>query len=570
MTTTVAEYVVQQIAAWGSQFVFGLAGDTVIPLLEALRRQDRVRYVGARHEEGAAFMASAYAKLTGRLGVCMAEAGPATVHLLNGVYDAHMDRVPLLALTGQSETRLLGTRWPQTINQDLLYQDAVCFNHTLASPEQLPEILYAAMRRAVSVPGAARLGLPVDLQMQLAPGPVRPRPAYLTERPEPGRQSLADAASLLDRAQRPLLFVGQGARGQQALVLDLAEKLDAPIIHTIPAMGIIPTAHPRNLGVIGEFGTPMAADAFSQADVVLVIGSTWWQPEYVPDARFIQIDHHRANLGLTFPADVGLAGDAGRVLSSLLNMVQGGRRDPWRHTVERLRAALAESLGTDRGSAHGEVPLAAGNGRQDPRGGVSPRQVMAALTEAMAPDAVLCLDVGENLFWVARLFQARHQQVLLSGNWRSMGFGLPAAIAAALAYPRRQVVAVVGDGGFAMTMAELATAAAYRLPITVIILNNRTLAQEGHTQVRTGLEPFGVSLHNPDFAAFAHSCGAQGFAVDKAQDLPLVLGRALGSGVPTVIDVDTQPLMPQVPRPRGTLKPQPPSKAEQAAWLRAP
>lgn len=566
MTTTVAEYVVQQIAAWGSEFVFGLAGDTVIPLLEALRRQGRVRYVGTRHEEGAAFMASAYAKLTGRLGVCMAEAGPASVHLLNGVYDAHMDRVPLLALTGQVETRLMGTRWPQAINQDLLYQDAVCFNHTLAAPEQLPEILYAAMRRAVSVPGAARLGLPVDLQMRPAPGPVRRRPAYLTERPEPGPQSLADAAALLDGAQRPLLFVGQGTRGQTAPVLDLAEKLDAAIIHTIPAMGVIPAAHPRNLGVIGHFGTPMAAEAFAQADVVLVIGSTWWQPEYVPDARFIQIDHHRPSLGLTFPADVGLAGDAGRVLSLLLGRVRGTRKDQWRQTIDRLKAALSASLASDQGTALGEAPLA-GNGMGAPRGGVSPRQVMAALTEAVAPDAILCLDVGENTFWVARLFQARHQHVLLSGNWRSMGFGLPAAMAAALAAPRRQVVAVVGDGGFAMTMAELATAAAYRLPITVIILNNRTLAQEGHTQVRTGLEPFGVSLHNPDFAAFARCCGAEGFAVDKAQDLPPVLRRALGSGMPTVIDVDTQPLMPQVPRPQGTLKPQPPSLAEQAAWL---
>src|SRR5690606_33081067 len=238
-TVTVAQHTVAQLAAWGVRHVFGVAGDTIIPLLEALRQRRDLAYIGVRHEESAGFMASAYAKLTGLLGVCIAEAGPAAVHLLSGAYDAHMDRVPVLALTGESATERLGTHWPQTINQQLLYADATCFNHTLATERQLPDVLYQALRAAEIQPGVSRLGLPVDLQLKPVEGPVRPRPGYLDASPGPDPHAVEEAARLLSQAERPLIFVGQGGRGQGEVLAGLADCLGAAIINTLPAKDVV-------------------------------------------------------------------------------------------------------------------------------------------------------------------------------------------------------------------------------------------------------------------------------------------------------------------------------------------
>lgn len=541
---TAAQYVVDQLAAWDVDIVFGLAGDTIIPLLEALRTSRSVRYIGVRHEESAAFMASAYAKLTGRPGVCLAEAGPGAVHLLNGVYDAHLDRVPLLALTGESHRRHLGTRHWQTVNQHMLYEDATCFNHTLTVAEQLPEIMYRAMRAAVETPGAVRLGIPADLQAAPLTASVRRRPGFINRAPLPDKDAVERAVTIIQRARRPLLFIGRGARHQRKAIETLADKIRAPIVHTLPAVGIVPTRHPRNLGVAGVFGTEAAAEALGRADAVVVIGSTWWQPEYAPDAKYIQIDRDPRHLGLTFPADVGLAGDAGVVISELVQKVPPSGREEWEEEIQRLKSGGSETIPRDsRDTGH------PGEGTAGP--GLHPRRIMAALNKHLDDDAVICLDVGENTYWVSSLFDGDRHELLLSGHWRSMGFGLPAAIAAALSRPRRQVAAIVGDGGFAMTMAEFTTAAAHSLPIITVVLNNELLALEGRKQMEKGLEPFGISLHNPDFGRYAELCGGIGFRVGTEAELEEALEAAVRSRKPAVIDVAALPAAPAFPRPRG-------------------
>lgn len=561
---TVAQHTVEQLAAWGVRHVFGVAGDTVIPLLEALRQRPDVTFVPVRHEESAGFMASAYAKLTGRVGVCLAEAGPAAVHLLAGVYDAHMDRVPVLALTGESPTERLGTHWPQTIDQQLLYAGATGFNHTLASERQLPEMLYQALRDAEIRAGASRLGLPVDLQLKPVEGPVRARPGYLDAVPAPDPAALEQAARMLAGAERPLIFVGQGARGQGAAVVRLADRLGAAIIHTLPAKDVVPPDHPRNLGVVGQFGTEPAAEAFGEADVVLVVGSTWWQPDYVPAARFIQIDRRLRHVDLLFPVDVGLVGDAAQVLPRLVDVLDGmpsRGRDRWVRRVEELKASWERDRRRGDAAAASDHPLdgtggAAANGRARRAGQVAPQQVVAALQQRLPADAVVCLDVGDNTFWMSALFDAgAGRRVLVSGHWRCMGFGLPAAVAAGIAAPGRPVVAVVGDGGFAMTMAEFATAVALGVPVVVVVLNNGVLAEEGHKQVQMRLEPFGIRLHNPDFAAYAEACGGRGFRVQSPGELDQALAAALGAGRPAIVDVATRPVRPAWPRPRGSLRP---------------
>lgn len=552
MDNTVATYTIQQLAAWEVPFVFGLAGDTVIPLLEALRRQEKVRYIGVRHEESAAFMASAYAKLTGNLGVCLAEAGPAAVHLLNGVYDAHLDRVPLLAITGQSASYLLGTHWPQTINQDLLFADATAYNHTLTNEQQLPDVLYHAMRTAVVHADACRLGMPVDMQNRPLSAKVRKQPQYLRAVPAPDTAAIDSAAALLQQAQRPLLLVGQGARGQARPVLDLAEKLKAAIIHTLPAAGIIPADYPRNLGVIGEFGTEPAAEAFAQADVVLVLATTWWQPKYVPSARFIQVDREPRHLGMLFPAEVGLAGDVKDILPQLSQRLSSASgRDDWDQLVHDLHNRWRKQVSSVTSDATNGRPL-----DHDRRvRAVAPQRIIGVLQDQLADDAIICLDVGDNTFWVSSLFQTRKQQVVLSGHWRSMGFALPAAVAAALISPQRQVVAIAGDGGFAMTMAEFTTAVRLELPIIVVVMNNHSFSHEGHLQAQVRLEPFGIGLHNPDFSQYALACGGDGYRVDSGAGLERALSAALKSKRPSIIDINTQRVMPPFPKARGTLKP---------------
>lgn len=548
-TRSVAGHVVAQLRAWGVTHVFGVAGDSIIPLLEAIRKDGTLRYVATRHEEAAALMASAYAKATGTLGVCLAEAGPGAVHLLGGVYDAMLDRVPLLALTGEVAVHHAGSRWPQTIDQTLPFQGATVYNHTVQTAEQVPEVLRMAMRLAMLTPGAVRVGIPKDLQAAMVTGVLYPQPATAPA-PQPDKTQIAEAAALLAGAKRPLLMAGRGARKERRALLELAERLQAPIIHTLPALGLLPGDHPLNLGVIGKFGTDAAAAAFAEADVVLVVGTTWWQPGYVPDATFIQIDREPAQIGALFPVDVPLPGEASDVLAALTAELERRRR------AANGRPATGRPKPLPRRRAVAEQdPAADGVAGANGVAGVDPRQIVAALEDTLAPDALLCLDVGENTFWISSRFRPKQHDVLLSGHWRTMGFALPAAIAAKLAYPERQVVAVAGDGGFAMTMAEFTTAVAHRLDLTVVLFNNRVLAEEGHLQAQLGAEPFGVALHNPDFAAFAAACGGVGLRVDRAGDLPSVLRTALDNGRPTVVDIATAARMPDQPQARGDLMP---------------
>jgi len=550
---TVAEHVVEQIKSWGIQHVFGVAGDTILPMLEAIRQDGEVRYIACRHEEAAAFMASACAKLTGRLAVCLAETGPASIHLLNGVYEAQLDRVPLLALTGEVESSLIGTHWPQAINQSLAYQGATVYNHTLHNPQQLPEVLHQAMRSALLTPGAARLGLPKDMQAATVSGVLYPPPP---ERPavSVNRRAVEEAAELLENARRPLLFIGRGARGQRGSIVELAEKLGAPIVHTMPALGVVPREHPLNLGVSGKYGTTAAAEAMGEADVVLVVGSTWWQPEYVPDATYIQVDCARSQVGARFPAHLALIGDAAAILPALERAVDGRGREPAAGEWTRRVKEWKQREDTGRWSV-GFAPRPVG---VEDEQGIDPCRIISALDEVLHPEAILCLDVGANTFWVSNRLRAKNQDILVSGHWRSMGFGLPSAIAAKLLFPERQVVAVVGDGGFVMTMGEFTTAVANDLAITVLVLNNGCLAEEGHRQVRLGVEPFGVRLHNPDFAAYARNCGGNGRRVEDPVDLEHMADWLTGRET-MLVDIKTAALMPNQPKGKGGLKPSRPA-----------
>ncbi|HEY8414352.1 MAG TPA: thiamine pyrophosphate-dependent enzyme, partial [Thermaerobacter sp.] len=501
--------------------------DAVIPLLEAFRQKGRPRFVTARHEGAAALMASAYAKLRGRAAVCVTDAGPGAVQLLNGVYDAAMDRVPMLVLTGGLPTRKVATHWPQDANLDLVYADAAVYNHTLTAAQQATRILPAALRAAYEKAGPARVGLPVDLQREeVTDAKATGRPGYLSGTPLPDSRDLDAAVHLLRGAARPVLFVGRGARPARQAVLELAEQLDAAIVCTLPGVGAAPGEHPHYCGVIGEAGTQAAADVLGAADVAVVIGSTWWQPQFVPRGlKVIQIDNQRNHLGLTFPVEVALPGDAGEVVQALLEGLQAKERPDWRAFWERARAGWQEELR--------EAEPETGEAREP----VHPASVFRALTGVIDPEAVICLDTGQHTYWFGRYFVPDRQTVLLSGHWRTVGFALPAAIGAALAAPRRRVIAIAGDGGLGMFLAEFTTAVQERLPITVLVFNDGRYAEEEELQVRAQVEPYGTRFVNPDFAAFAEAAGGTGIRVEQPRDLGKALERALRSDRPALVDV---------------------------------
>ncbi|GAB6876812.1 thiamine pyrophosphate-binding protein [Thermaerobacter litoralis] len=543
---TVADYVASELAAWDVACLFGVPGDSIIPLLEAVRQNRRPRFVAARHETAAAIMAAAYAKVSGQMAACCSDAGPGAVQMLSGVYDAAMDRVPLLALTGGLPTGKTATHWPQDANLDLVYTDATVFNHTLAAAGQATRILPAALRAAWERSGPARVGLPVDLQREeLAGAKPTGKPGYLQAEPTPDQRDVDAALHLLRTAMKPVILAGRGARRAREAVLALAEALDAPIVATLPGLGAVPAEHRHYCGVLGEAGTQAAADVMGAADVALVVGSTWWQPAFVPRGlKVIQVDTRRAHLGMTFPVEVALAGPAETVIAALRDGIKPQAREGWRAFWERARATWHAELQEADAAAQGRGPGPGGRSGGWRRGrgtragdGVHPAALMTVLSGVLDPEAVICVDTGQHTYWFGRYFFPDRQTVLVSGHWRTVGFALPAAIGAALAAPRRPVVALAGDGGLGMSLMEFTTAVRERLPIVVICCNDGRFAEEEELQVRAGVEPFGTRFVNPDFAAVAEAAGAAGIRVERAEDLEAALERALKVNGPVLVDV---------------------------------
>lgn len=535
--TTVADFLVNQLAAWGVDRVFGVPGDTVLSVIEALAQDRRIQFVSTRHEGAAALMASAYAKMTGRIGACLADTGPGSIQLMTGVYDAHRDRVPMFVITGEVETRQRGTGWPQDVDLGLAYQDCTAYNRTVFDPEQAPKIVQEGLRQALLQSGPARVGIPKNLWRESVPDAmVQNQPDYLSSTP-PIDYRLCDAAAhILNTAERPVIFAGQGARKAVPPLLQLADTLTAGVVHSLPAIGAVPRDHALNLGVVGDFGTQAAADALGSADAVLVVGSTWWQPEYVPrGAKVIQVDSKRAHLGMLFPAAVGIAGQAEDVIPELQKRVQQKVRQGWQAFLQEARQGWDQEC--------------RGDGQVDGAGGVSPRLIIGRLQKVIPQDAIVVLDVGNNTFWFSRYFQGQGQRVVISGHWRAVGFALPAAIAAQLAYPDKPVVALTGDGGLGMYLAEFTTAVRHKLPIRVVVLKDGVWGEEWSLQEKWGLDSYGVEFHNPDFARFAEACGGAGLVAGSAADFETRLRAALQDGRPSILEVTVPRTQPQRPQP---------------------
>jgi len=545
MTETAADILIESIIDWGIDTVFGLPGDGINGIMEALRvRQDRVRFIQVRHEEAAAFMACAYAKYTGKLGCCLATSGPGGIHLLNGLYDAKLDQAPVLALTGQTYSDLKGSNFQQEVNMARLFDDVAVYNQEVINPNQIEMLADEACRHALNNRGVSHITFPVDYQehelsrkrtMHKVDGSTTSR--WTPPHACPPEEELRRAAAVLNEAKRPVVLVGQGARGAGLEVIEIAEKLGAPIVKALLGKEVVPDDHPLCTGGLGLLGTTPSVEAMEDCDRLLIIGSSFPYMEYLPnpkEAKGVQIDDKPDRIGLRFPVEVGLVGDAKTTTAALsrfitpnenrrfLEKAQKGMRDWW----ELMR----QQATTD------DVPI-------------KPQRVAWELSELASDDAIISTDSGTITTWIARDFKMRGtQKFSCSGNLATMAPGLPYAIAAKLAFPERQSIAFVGDGGFSMLMCEFLTACKYNLPIVVIIIKNNTLGQIKWEQiVFLGNPEYGCELHNPNFAKFADACGGLGWTVEKPEEIRPTLERAINSNKPALVEVVVDPFEPPMP-----------------------
>jgi len=546
MAKTVSDTLVERLIDWGVDTIFGLPGDGINGVFEALRtRQDKIKFIQVRHEEAAAFAACGYAKFTGRLGVCVATSGPGGVHLLNGLYDAKFDGQPVLAITGHTFHDMIGTHYQQDLDLDKVFMDVACYNQRLMGPAHAENIVDEAIKTAMSQHGVAHITIPKDIQEwkasdgQRSPMNIKRHSADLLapRYPVPPQADFEKAAGLIARGSRVAILAGRGALGARRQVLDLAAKLKAPVIKALLGKAVIPDDHPYSLGGVGLLGTAPSQDALSECDTLIMAGTSFPYIEFLPkpgQAHIIQIDIDPAHIGLRASTDVGLVGDCASVLGLLSKFLPENEDTSFLEKSQR-RMRSWNKLMAERGT-RSDKPM-------------KPQVVTYELNKLLDPDAIVITDSGTITTWVARYIEMRGtMQFSVSGMLASMANGVPYGIGAAVAYPGRQVVCIVGDGGMAMLMGEIATLVKYKLPVKVIVIKNNELGQIKWEQIALDANPeFGIDLQPIDFALHAQACGATGFTIEDPKKASGILRKALAHPGPVVIEAVVDPNEPPLP-----------------------
>jgi len=544
-----SEVLISRLAEWGVDTIFGLPGDGINGIMEGLRRQqDKIKFVLVHHEEAAAFMATGYAKATGRLGVCLATSGPGGIHLANGLYDAKLDHVPVLAITGMQETSVLGTGYQQEVRLDRLYEDVAEYNQVVVNPVQLPGLVDIAVRTAYARSGVAHLSLPNDIQVadagadpwrSVAPAePPTLAPIYLPPPARPRESELQAAAEVLNAGRRIAILAGIGARGAGTLIESVADTLAAPVIKTLSGKMVVPDASAYTTGGIGLLGTKPSEELVDDIDTLFMLGTNFPYTKHLPrpgKVRVVQVEADATRAGLRLPTEVPLIGDVRATLEALLPLLH---RNPNRDHLTRYQEKMSEWRAQ-------LVAL-----RSADREPIAPQYLVGLLDEMAADDAILTCDSGTVATWAARYWTIRgEREFYLSGNLATMAPGLPYAIAMQHAYPDRQVIGYIGDGAFAMLMAEFHTAAWHRLPIKVVINNNNSLGQILWEQMVLGYPEHGVRFGEPkpDYAAWARGCGGYGARVEEPAGLADALRAALDHPGPALVDVAVDPHEPPMP-----------------------
>ncbi|MEO8082464.1 MAG: thiamine pyrophosphate-binding protein [Ardenticatenales bacterium] len=529
---TVMDRMVDVMTAWGVDTVFGMVGHSNLGLADAIARAEadgRLRFFGVRHEGAAAFAASGYAKLTGRPAACLSIAGPGATNLLTGLWDAKVDRVPVLALTGQVQTQVLGPGAFQEVPLADAFGAVAAWSQTVLRGDNATELMALALKHAIVRRDVSHLIFPDEVQTWPAEDtPSAPRPMagrVADARIRPPAAEVARAASLINDANRPAIVIGQGGRAHAAAILALAERIDAPILTTFKAKGAVADDHPLACGVLGRSGTPVASAAMGQSDVLIVLGASFSNHTGISTKkRLIQVDFDRMALGKFHPVDVPVWGEIGETLALLIEAVRPAPRPERRDYVAKVWA-------------HWRAEKAARAAAPDPDGRVPNARIFEILGERCPSDAVLCVDVGNNAYAFGRYFESKGQDVLMSGYLGSIGFGFPAAMGAWAAAPHRRIITVAGDGGFGQYMAEFTTAVKYKMPITLVLLNNDQLAKITREQQAGHFQVWQTDLHNPDWSQYAAICGGLGLRVADGDDLAPALDAAFSHDGPAIVEV---------------------------------
>ena len=550
MAKTAADILVETMLDWGIDTIFGIPGDGINGIIEALRKQqEKIRFIQVRHEEAAAFMACAWAKFTGRLGACIATSGPGGIHLLNGLYDAKLDGQPVLAVTGLQFHDLIGTSTQQDVALDKLFIDVAVYNERVMGAAHMQNVAAQACRTALAQRGVAHITMPVDLQDQTLKEDersLRNRPNHTSpdRNPSlhahsfrlPSRTDLTAAAEILNAAKNVTILAGQGALGAGSELTQVAEKLGAPIVKALLGKACVADDNPYTTGGIGLLGTAPSIDAMENCDTLLIVGSGFPYIEFYPKpgkARCVQIDLNPSRIALRYPVDVGLVGDSRGTLEALLPLVE---RKEDRGFLEQAQLGMTKwrDLMATR-AADLTMPM-------------KPQVIAHELGQRIPANAIVTTDSGTITTWWARHIPAKEGQMYsCSGNLATMGCGLPYAVAAQVAYPSRPVFAFVGDGGLTMMMGELATCVKYKLPVRIVVIKNDSLAQIKWEQlVFLGNPEYVCDLQPIDFAGVARAFGMSSFVIEDPRRCGSILDQALAIDGPVlieaVVDTNTPPM----------------------------
>ncbi len=537
--TTVTDLMAETMTNWGVTSVFGMVGHSNLGLADALRLEEskgRLNYYGIRHEGAAAFACSGYAKLTGKPAACLTIAGPGATNLMTGLWDAKVDRAPVLALTGQVDVQVLGPGAFQEIDLHSAFAPVARFSQTVLHTSRHAELMTLACKNAIVERDVAHLIFPDDVQTLVAAESASasgPAGRLAAQAIAPDENALAEAQQLIGGAKRPIVIVGYGARDAMEDVVALAERLNAPVLTTFKAKGQISDHHPLAAGVLGRSGTPVASWFMNECDLIIALGSSFSNHTGItPKRPIIQVDFDRMALGKFHSVTVPVWGEIGVTTKRLARELAGASnavdqrpeiKQRWAIWREEKTSRLDDDLGQGIGSAN----------------------VFAALSDAAPDDAIIAVDVGNNTYSFGRYFECKGQRVLMSGYLGSIGFSFPAAMGAWAAtqdqdeYKGRKVISVSGDGGFGQYLADFTTAVKYNMNITHVLLNNSQLGKISKEQ-RAGEWPvWQTSLHNPSFAAYARLCGGHGIPVKSPEKIKPALEEALSHDGPSLVEIIT-------------------------------
>lgn len=525
----VADQIVNQLAESGVKHLYAITGDSLNAVTDAITRDGRIKFIHMRHEESAAFAASAEAQLTGKLAACAGSSGPGHVHLINGLYDANRSNAPVIAIASTCSSAVFGTEYFQETNPTLLFSNCTVYNEMAVNPAQIPSMFHSAMQAAVSRGGVAVVGVPEDVTTKPAQSPYASfTPSYTEPVTKPSKDEISKTIEILNAANTVAIFAGWGATEVPEKVKDLSEKLKAPVITTYKAQLELTRDMPNYTGHMGYLGMWSAEEAIATADVVLILGTNFPYPGFFPtEKRAIQVDTRAYRLGKRANIELGIRADVGEFIDAILPLLNEKDKtdflDKSLSDWTTIKSKMQEPINNP-----GKINC------------IRPEFMIATLDKLASDDCVFTVDTGMNNVWTSHyLTGAKSRRMLASFAHGSMANALPMAIGASVAAPGRQVISISGDGGFAMLMGEMLTVAQYKLPIKILIADNRALAFVKWEMEVAGYNPSQVNLDNPDFGAMARTMGFYAETVNDPSQLEGAMKRWLQTDGPALLSVVT-------------------------------